>query len=195
MEEKTMNRKTERIDNIISTLKKSLNSQIDNAVKEIQNILDSESYGSYDVHFFEPRSDYFANIEYSPYNNTLEILKFNGEVLLYKNVPHNLFEMILKINKNGDSIDDFFDTYIKGHFERLDKENDIELCEVNSSWINHFEYNFKTKILMVITIDGRKYSYCKVPRYTWEELKDEMENGASPGRFYNENIKGFFIKE
>lgn len=59
---------------------------------------------------------------------------------------------------------------------------------LSSSVLAAYEYDEKTRVLTLTFRSGRTYSYPGVP----QEVVTHLANSASPGRTFNEEIKGVY---
>jgi hypothetical protein len=72
-------------------------------------------------------------------------------------------------------------------------ESKSEVLAVKSSWIDGFMYEPSESsggLLVLRTLTGSEYEFVGVPRYLWELLKGEVEDGGSVGAFYNCYLRG-----
>lgn len=64
----------------------------------------------------------------------------------------------------------------------------MRACRPSSSLITRVSYDDETGVLAIAFASGRSYAYTDVP----EAIYRELCNADSPGRFYNERVKGGF---
>lgn len=78
--------------------------------------------------------------------------------------------------------------YIETFYFKLSEEENLQ----RSSWMSKANYYSCDGLVGYFTYEtknGKNYIYRNVPMEIWQSFK----NADSPGRFYNENIKGRFI--
>ena len=64
----------------------------------------------------------------------------------------------------------------------------MKMAKLNSTVIDCIAYSEKSRTLDVRMINGKMYRYFLVP----EAIYLSFSKAISPGRFYNDRVKGFF---
>lgn len=66
------------------------------------------------------------------------------------------------------------------------------IIAASSSNIEKFRYDQEAMLLEIEFKKGTIYQYFDVPLSTYEAFLGEVNSGSSAGKFFNENIKGYY---
>jgi hypothetical protein len=59
----------------------------------------------------------------------------------------------------------------------------------SSSWLDMVVYNYRTKVIVFLPMNGKPMSYENVSQATFNKYQNSVKGGASAGRLYNHTIK------